>query len=103
MTNNQIDMVCPDKFKLGKKWFWIGIIISIFNIVGGLVYGIVLLLEKNHRKEGIIIIAWAIIWTLFSFFVIGPYLVKSGLLPQFQIAQPAPSIQQVELPQQISQ
>ena len=102
MNNNQIEMVVADKFKLGKKWFWIGIIISIFNIIAGLVYGVVLLLEKDHRKEGIIIIAWAIIWTLFSFFVIGPYLVKSGLLPQLQIAQPAPSIQQVGFPQQIS-
>lgn len=98
LTNESVD-----KFKLGKKWFWVGIVVSIFNIIAGLIYGVVLIFEKDHRKEGVIIVAWAVIWTLIGFFVISPYLVKSGLMPQFQIVNPIPSIQQVQLPQQLPQ
>jgi di/tricarboxylate transporter len=97
-TNSQTSTV--DKFKLGKKWFWVGIVVSTLNIVAGLVYGITLVIEKDHRKEGLIIMAWAIFWALISFFVIGPYLVKSGLLPKFQIIQTSP-YQGVQLPQQL--
>ena len=75
----------PDKFKLAKKWFWIGIVTSLLNIAAGLIYGIALVIEKEHRKEGLIIMAWAIIWALISFFLIGPWLVKSELLPKFQV------------------
>ena len=89
-----------DKFKFGKKWFWIGIVVSTLNIIAGLVYDIVLAIEKNHRKEGLIIMAWAIIWALIGFFVIGPYLIKSGVLPKFQIIQTIP-YQEVQLPQQL--
>lgn len=76
-----------DKFKLGKKWFWVGIVVSIFNAIAGLIYGISLAIEKEHRKEGLIIIAWAIIWVLIIYFVIGPYLIKSGLLPKFKVVR----------------
>ena len=48
------------RFKLWSKWFWIGIVVSIPSVVAGLVYGIALVLEKSRRKEGIIIIAFAI-------------------------------------------
>lgn len=69
-----------DKFQLWGKWFWIGIITSFFNAAAGLIYGIALVVEKEHRKEGFIIIGWAIIWTLIIFLLIGPLLVKSGYL-----------------------
>jgi di/tricarboxylate transporter len=88
IVDNQTSAVSVDKFKLGKKWFWVGVVVATLNIVAGLVYGILLVLEKDHRKEGIIIAAWAIIWALIGFFVIGPYLVKSGLMPQFQMVKP---------------
>lgn len=84
-TNLQILPV--DKFKLGKKWFWIGIIIAIFNVAAGLIYGIALAIEKDHRKEGLIIVAWAIIWASIIYFVIAPYLVESGLLPKFKVVK----------------
>lgn len=74
-----------DRFKLGRKWFWIGIVVATLNSVAGLIYGMVLLLEKNHRKEGVIIAVWAIIWALIGYFIIGPWLIKSGYLPKFQI------------------
>ncbi|MDI6717962.1 MAG: hypothetical protein QMD86_02910 [Patescibacteria group bacterium] len=76
-----------DKFKIGKKWFWIGIAVSTFNLVAGLTYGIALALGKEHRKEGLIIAGWAVVWALIGFFLIGPWLVKSGLVPKFQIVR----------------
>lgn len=68
-----------DKFKLGKKWFWIGIVISIFNAAAGLIYGISLTIEREHRKEGVIIIVWAITWALIVFFIISPYIIMPRL------------------------
>jgi uncharacterized membrane protein (UPF0136 family) len=76
-----------DKFKFGKKWFWLGIVISFFNVFAGLIYGIALVVEKDHRKEGIIIAAWAVVWALIGFFVIGPLLIKSGIMPKFQMVR----------------
>lgn len=76
--NDQI--VSKDKFKLWKKWFWIGIVVSILNLIGGLVYGIALAIEKEHRREGLIIIAFVIIWASLIFFLVNPWIVRSGLL-----------------------
>jgi len=80
-----------DKFKLFKKWFWIGIAVGFFNVVAGLIYGIALIVEKEYHKEGLIIITWSIIWALIAFFIIGPaigqWLVGKGLLPEFQVIQ----------------
>ncbi|MBT9169537.1 MAG: hypothetical protein DDT19_02898 [Syntrophomonadaceae bacterium] len=98
-TNPQASAI--DKFKLGKKWFWIGVVVATLNVVAGLVYGIALAIEKDHRKEGLIIIAWAIIWALISFFIIGSYLLISpGSLSELQIIQ-TPLYQEVQLPQQL--
>ena len=63
-----------DKFKLYKKWFWIGIAVGFFNFVAGLIYGIALATEKEHRKEGIIIITWSFLSVIFLFYVIVPFL-----------------------------
>ncbi|MBI5306728.1 hypothetical protein HZB04_04075 [Candidatus Wolfebacteria bacterium] len=81
--NSSVQII--DKFKLGKKWFWIGIVVATLNVVAGLVYGIAILTEKDRRNEGLIIIAWAIIWALIGFFIIGPFLVKSELFPKIKI------------------
>jgi hypothetical protein len=70
------------QFGLWKKWFWIGIVVAISNMVAGLVYGIALLVGKDrHKKEGIIIIVVAIAWFIFARLVLGPWLVNVGLLP----------------------
>ena len=74
-----------DQFMLGKKWFWIGIAISIFNIAAGLIYGIALATEKDHRKEGAIIIVFALAWFFFAHYFLGPWLIKSGYLPQYRL------------------
>ncbi|MFA5386359.1 MAG: hypothetical protein WC297_01715 [Candidatus Paceibacterota bacterium] len=68
------------KFKLGKKWFWIGIVLG-FSPVFGIIYGLSLLLERNYRKEGLIIILWAIAWFVLSSVLITPWLRAQGLLP----------------------
>ncbi len=82
--DGQFSSPAADKFELGKKWFWLGIVIAFLNVVAGLVYGIAVMTE-GRRREGLIIVGWAIVWILISFFLIGPWLIKSGLLPRFQI------------------
>ena len=76
-----------DKFKLGKKWFWIGIATGFINPILGLVYGIALAVEKDHRKEGIIIIAWTIAWAVIAYYL-STWLVERGYLPTFQMKSP---------------
>ncbi|MBU3901652.1 hypothetical protein KKF25_03335 [Patescibacteria group bacterium] len=73
-----------NQFALGKKWFWIGLVMGL-NILSGLVFGIALTLEKERRKEGAIIIVFTIAWFIFSWLVLGPWLQKSGILPQYQL------------------
>lgn len=68
-----------DKFKLYKKWFWIGIAVGFFNLLAGLVYGTALAMEKEHRKEGMVILAWSIVSFLFLFYVILPALPQGQL------------------------
>ena len=75
-----------DKFKVKKKWFWIGIVAGLMSPVLGLIYGIALLVEKDHRKEGWIIIAWTIVWAIISY-NLSIWLVKQGYLPTFQIKE----------------
>lgn len=49
-----------DKFKLGKKWFWIGVVIAILHGLSGLIFGIALITEKKYRREGLVIIFIAV-------------------------------------------
>ncbi|MBU0998921.1 hypothetical protein KKG24_01240 [Patescibacteria group bacterium] len=79
--------ISNDNFKLWTKWFWIGIVIAILSMVSGIVYGIALSLEKDYRKEGIIIIVVAIAWFLFAMFILGPWLKSVGVLPNYQLLQ----------------
>ncbi len=84
MADKQIDQIL-DKFKLGKKWFWIGVVMALLNVAGGLVYGITLATEKKHRQEGLIIILVAIVWAVAGYFLIGPWLIKAGLVPKYTL------------------
>ena len=89
ITDNQMEMISVDKFKMGKKWFWVGVAIVILSAIAGLVYGITLVFEKNHRREGIIIIAFAVAWALLNYFIIVPWLADlmaaKGSLPGLNI------------------
>ncbi len=40
-----------DKFKFFQKWFWVGVVTSVFSAPAGLVYGLALMAEPGHRKE----------------------------------------------------
>ncbi len=70
-------------FGLWKKWFWIGIVVAMGNIISGLIYGIALALEKDHRKEGIIIIVFGIVWTVVLVMWLAPWLQEVGLMKRF--------------------
>lgn len=65
-----------DKFKLYKKWFWIGIAVGFLSTFAGLIYGIALMIEPEHRKEGFIIILWSFI----SFSILASILKSTGLV-----------------------
>lgn len=43
------------QFAVGKKWFTIGLVITIISPLAGFVYGIALSLEPGRGKEGRII------------------------------------------------
>ncbi len=78
-------IISNGRFALGKKWFWIGIVMSLLNVAAGLIYGIALAIEKNHRKEGLIIIAFSIVWLFVSLYWVGPLVMKIGWLPHYQV------------------
>lgn len=98
ITDNQVEMISVDKFKMGKKWFWMGIVVAFLHVPAGFIYGIVLLLEKNHRREGIIIIAFTVVWALISYFVINPWLIDWMAAQGLTISG---NIQQIRFPQQL--
>lgn len=51
----------------------------------GLIYGIALMIEKERRKEGAAIAVFAVVWFIFAVFVLGPWLTKKGILPQYKL------------------
>ena len=75
-----------DKYKLGKKWFWLGIFFSILFPLVGLIYGIVFLTEKNNRREAIIIVSISLLFILFFAFSY-LYFSKKGVkvIPSYKI------------------
>lgn len=58
-----------DKFKLYKKWFWIGIIVGFLNFIAGLIYGFAMVAEREHRKEGWIVVVWSVVSLLFTYWL----------------------------------
>lgn len=81
------EKIVSDKFKLWEKWFWVGIAIGFFDLLAGLIFGIALVCEKEHRREGMIIILFALIFFLLKNFVIFPWLVKVGYVPHYQLTK----------------
>lgn len=68
-------------FTLGKKWFWVALAAALFSAAAGLIFGISLLTEKNRRKEGIILIVFAIVCYLAKNLWLYPWLMSSGVMP----------------------
>lgn len=84
-----------DKFKLFKKWFWIGFFVGLFNIAAGLLYGIALAIEPEHRREGVVLIVWTVFWAILTY-QLGVYLTEEGYVPRFQIVEPGKLFFQVQ-------
>lgn len=63
-----------DNFKLWKKWFWIGIIVGSLNSIAGFVYSIAMIVEPEHRKEGLIILGWTVLSFILLLLIVGPTL-----------------------------
>ena len=54
-------------FTLWGKWFWIGMVSAVLNPLIGVIYGIGVAVEKDTRKEGLIITVWSIlIWVVLA-------------------------------------
>ncbi len=68
-----------DRFKLGKKWFWIGVVISLVYPLAGLIYAIALVCEKNYQKEGWILIVISLILGVIGV-LLSNYFVNKGWL-----------------------
>ncbi len=60
-----------DKFQLFGKWFWIGVVVAFLNSIAGLIYGIALVLEPEHRREGSILIAWTVLVAVIMTIILG--------------------------------
>ena len=50
-----------DRFALFHKWFWVGMVVATVGGFGGLVFGLSLLAEPEHRKEGVIVAVWSLV------------------------------------------
>lgn len=61
-----------DRFKLYKKWFWIGIVIGFLNVFAGLIYSIAMIVEPEHRKEGLVVLIWTLAVFLTLALILGP-------------------------------
>jgi hypothetical protein len=80
METTTQELTLVDKFKLGRKWFWVGVIMAIASFLSGLIYGLFLIFEKDHRKEGMVILALTIIWWILFYSIIYPYLVEANII-----------------------
>lgn len=63
-----------DKFKLYKKWFWIGVLVGFLNVLAGVIYSVALILEPEHKKEGLILLIWTLAVFLLAALFIAPRL-----------------------------
>lgn len=70
-----------EQFKPGKKWFFVGLFVALFSALAGLAFGLALVTEKGHRKEGVIVMAFAIICFFVKNLWLGPWLMQSDILP----------------------
>jgi hypothetical protein len=79
------EQITSDKFKLWGKWFWIGMVISFFDVFTGLIFGIALIFEKDRRREGLVVILFALTCFVLKYFVLAPWLKDAGYLPGYTV------------------
>lgn len=61
-----------------RKVFWVGVIVSLFNPpVVGIVYALCFLFRSETRKVALLVIVWALVWTVFYSALVG-FLVSQG-------------------------
>jgi len=65
-----------------KKWFWMGIAVALISPVAGLILAISFWTEPELKKQGKIILIFAIIWGILFIFLTN-WLVKQGYLPNY--------------------
>lgn len=74
--------------KSKRKWFWVGMAIALFlPPFPGFIFGFSLLTEKPYRREALIIICWAILWAVFTFWL-GHYILGAKLLTLPRVVTP---------------
>lgn len=67
--------------KSKRKLFWVGILFCFISPpVPGIVYGIALATDKESRRDGLIVLTWAIVWYAITFAAVA-WLVAHGYLP----------------------
>lgn len=79
--------ISNSRFNFRSKWFWIGVLIGFFGLIGGLAFGIALAVEKENRKEGLALILISLIFFVLKTFVLAPWMAELGYLPQYQIVE----------------
>lgn len=74
-------IIMENKFQIYKKWFWVGVAIALVNFLAGWIYAFALYAEKEHRKEGTVLILWSSLVAAFYIFVLIPFLQRQGIVP----------------------
>jgi RsiW-degrading membrane proteinase PrsW (M82 family) len=65
-----------------KKWFWLGIVVALIAPIAGVVLAVAFWTESELKKEGKIILIFAIIWGVI-FLYLSNWLVEQGYLPVY--------------------
>jgi len=65
-----------------KKWFWMGIVVTIISPIAGIVLAVAFWTEPELKKQGKTIFIFAIIWGM-AFLFLTNWLVEQGYLPAY--------------------
>ena len=76
------EQIVNDLFKMSKKGFWVGMGVGLFSLLAGLTFGISLVIEKEYRKEGLLVIIFSLLCFFIKIFIFIPWMMSLGILPQ---------------------
>ncbi len=77
MNNGKLYSMGKDKWKIYGKWFWVGIAIGLLNGIAGIVFGLALATEEEHREAVLIIVVWSIV-SVMGAFMLTQWLLNTG-------------------------